>query len=78
MFEFGQTQGALLLFPEHRFYGKSLPFGPVDSYAKGNVQGLKISEALKDYVAIIGEHQWLIFHLSAVPSFVFSLRSSFF
>lgn len=53
MFEYGSTLGALLLFPEHRFYGQTLPSGPVDSYLPANVAMLTIAQALADYVAII-------------------------
>jgi len=54
MFQYGQTVGAFLLFPEHRFYGQSLPFGPVDSYTADNLEKLTIEQALEDYIAVIG------------------------
>jgi len=62
MFELGQKLGAFLLFPEHRFYGKSLPFGPVDSYKPENIPKLTIEQAMADYVAIIAsaKTQWNI------------------
>jgi len=53
MFQFGQKLGAFMLFPEHRFYGDSLPFGPVNSYTPSNIAKLTIEQALADYVDII-------------------------
>lgn len=53
MFQFGMKLGAFMLFPEHRFYGDSLPFGPKDSYTPENIVGLTIEQALQDYVTII-------------------------
>jgi lysosomal Pro-X carboxypeptidase len=44
MFQFGKKLGAFLLFPEHRFYGNSLPFGPVDSYTPENINKLTIQQ----------------------------------
>lgn len=40
MFELGQQVGAFMLFPEHRFYGESLPEGPVGSYKPGTIDKL--------------------------------------
>jgi len=53
MFQYGAHLGAFQLFPEHRFYGQSLPFGPVDSYTPDNINKLTIEQALQDYVEII-------------------------
>eukprot|EP00053_Salpingoeca_punica_P007734 m.70486 g.70486 ORF g.70486 m.70486 type:complete len:486 (-) comp14302_c1_seq1:444-1901(-) len=53
MFELGIPLNALFLFPEHRFYGQSLPMGPTDSYLPGNVDKLTISQALADYADIL-------------------------
>eukprot|EP00005_Dracoamoeba_jomungandri_P006421 CAMPEP_0174260868 /NCGR_PEP_ID=MMETSP0439-20130205/10800_1 /TAXON_ID=0 /ORGANISM="Stereomyxa ramosa, Strain Chinc5" /LENGTH=516 /DNA_ID=CAMNT_0015345219 /DNA_START=36 /DNA_END=1586 /DNA_ORIENTATION=+ len=53
MFELGEKVGAFLLFPEHRFYGDSLPRGPVDSYLPENIKLLQIEQAMEDYKEII-------------------------
>jgi len=43
MFELGAPLGALLLFPEHRFYGDSLPYG-MDSFNSSVVYTLTIEQ----------------------------------
>jgi len=53
MFEYGITLGAFLLFPEHRYYGESIPFGPVKAYEQQNIRYLTIEQALQDYYTII-------------------------
>lgn len=42
--QLGDPVNALYLFPEHRFYGESLPAGPVDSYKAGTIDYLNIEE----------------------------------
>ena len=44
MFQYGETIGAFQLFPEHRFYGQSLPFGPTDSYTPENIKMLSVEQ----------------------------------
>ena len=44
MFQYGSTLGAFQLFPEHRFYGQSLPFGAVNSYTASNLAKLTIEQ----------------------------------
>jgi len=46
---------ALIVFLEHRFFGSSLPFGPVDSYSPtaSRIGLLSVEQALADYAAII-------------------------
>jgi pimeloyl-ACP methyl ester carboxylesterase len=44
--------GALLVFPEERYYGKSLPFGN-SSLEAGNLVYLTTSQVLEDYVELI-------------------------
>jgi len=53
MFDFAETVGALVIFPEHRFYGDSLPAGPVDSFEPSMIQYLTVQQALADYEAIL-------------------------
>lgn len=43
---------AVVLFGEHRFYGKSLPFGD-DSFTQDNVKYLTVDQTLMDYVKLI-------------------------
>ena len=44
--------GAVVLLGEHRFYGKSLPFGKA-SFQPGNVNFLTVDQTLMDYVKLI-------------------------
>ena len=44
---------ALLVFPEERYFGKSLPFGAKNSFLPENMVYLSIEQVLEDYVAII-------------------------
>eukprot|EP00051_Salpingoeca_urceolata_P010330 m.126034 g.126034 ORF g.126034 m.126034 type:complete len:497 (-) comp16670_c0_seq3:163-1653(-) len=53
MFDVGKFHGALLVFPEHRFYGQSLPRGPVDSYRKPTISLLTMEQAVHDYLVIL-------------------------
>ncbi|CAJ1943369.1 unnamed protein product [Cylindrotheca closterium] len=50
MFEAAQEFGAMVVFAEHRYYGKSNPFG--DEYALGkgyNISFLSVEQAMQDY-----------------------------
>jgi len=44
--------GALLLFPEERYYGKSLPFGP-SSFESANFVYLTTEQVIEDYVELL-------------------------
>lgn len=44
--------GGLLLFPEQRYYGTSLPFG-AESFSAGNIKFLSTSQVLEDYAALV-------------------------
>lgn len=46
--------GALLVFPEERYFGKSLPFGAA-SFKPENAKYLTTEQVLADYVAILDE-----------------------
>ncbi|XP_066258958.1 lysosomal Pro-X carboxypeptidase [Euwallacea similis] len=57
MFDLAKKKGALIVFAEHRFYGKTLPFGN-DSYASPkNLGYLSAQQALADFVDLINDLQ---------------------
>ena len=44
---------AALVFIEHRYYGKSLPFGEASGSSLNNLQHLSGEQALADYAEVI-------------------------
>lgn len=67
--ELAAQQDALLIFAEHRYYGKSLPFGK-DSFNIPKVSLLTVEQALADYAVMITDlKQQLV--ATACPVIVF-------
>jgi hypothetical protein len=52
IFEMGQHFDAFIVFAEHRFYGRSLPFGNA-SFTQEALQLLNVEQALADYSELI-------------------------
>jgi len=53
MFEMAKALGAHVMLVEHRYYGKSLPFGPKRSFDPLAMKYLTIEQALADYSEVL-------------------------
>ena len=53
MFDIAPQFGALIVFAEHRFYGKSLPTDPDKSFQSPYIGLLTIEQALADYATLL-------------------------
>lgn len=75
-FEIAALHGGIVISPEHRFYGKSLPFGK-DSWTRENLRMLTVQQALADYADVIATIKKQ-YNLAASPeSFVVSVGGSY-
>lgn len=63
-FDWAPSFNALIVFGEHRYYGKTLPFGDA-SFDKENLGFLSISQALADYAMLV-RHVQATYDISAV------------
>ena len=54
MAEHAEAFGALLLYAEHRYYGKSEPLGGADSWRR-DARFLSSGQALADYAALLSD-----------------------
>ncbi|GCB76163.1 hypothetical protein scyTo_0015439, partial [Scyliorhinus torazame] len=52
LIELASELQAMVIYAEHRYYGKSLPFGK-KSYEKSNIEFLTVEQAVADYVVLI-------------------------
>jgi len=53
-FDWAEEFGAAILFAEHRYYGKSLPFGNA-SFDTENLRWLQVHQVLADYAAMVAD-----------------------
>eukprot|EP00940_MAST-03C_sp_MAST-3C-sp2_P001488 g1488.t1 len=61
MWENAASLGALLVFGEHRFYGLTLPFGPVEKNSPQELQYLSLEQSLADHVALVTHVKSVVF-----------------
>lgn len=57
MWELAKRYRACIVFAEHRYYGKSLPFGNETFNSTQNYGYLSVEQALEDYALLIGDLQ---------------------
>jgi len=74
VFDWAPEFRALVLFPEHRYYGDSLPFGPTDSFQNENLGWLRIEQAIADYASIV---DWVKFKFHAEDATVIAFGGSY-
>eukprot|EP00939_MAST-03C_sp_MAST-3C-sp1_P002189 g2189.t1 len=53
MWENAELLGALLVFGEHRYYGETLPFGPIENVSNSDLKYLSVEQALADHAALV-------------------------
>ncbi|XP_060065701.1 dipeptidyl peptidase 2-like [Ylistrum balloti] len=74
MYDIAPEFGGLLLFAEHRFYGKSMPFDPEVAFTQPYIGLLTIEQAMADYVTLITQ---LKIELNATASPVIAFGGSY-
>ncbi|XP_069122088.1 dipeptidyl peptidase 2-like [Argopecten irradians] len=70
MYEIAPEFGGLLVFAEHRFYGKSFPFDPSVAFTHPYVGLLTIEQAMADYAVLIS-HLKVQLNATACPVIAF-------
>ena len=63
--------GALLVFPEERYYGASLPFGETASFTPENLRYLSTEQVLEDYVELLAHLKATLPGAAACPVVAF-------
>jgi len=70
LFDIAPRFNAIIVFAEHRFYGKSLPFGEEQSFEDPYVSLLTVEQALADFATLLShlKQEW---NVSSVPTITF-------
>jgi len=72
MFEAAKALQAHMVFLEHRYYGKSLPYGPRESFTASGLEFLTVEQALADLTSFVQQLPALVGCKGRVMSLEFS------